>query len=52
MNAIKILGVSGSPRKGGNTDVLLDSFLKGAVSAGAETKKVLLREYSIESCIG
>ncbi|AKB18430.1 flavodoxin family protein [Methanosarcina sp. WWM596] len=52
MNAVKILGVSGSPRKGGNTDVLLDSFLKGAESAGAETKKVLLREYSIESCIG
>ncbi|AKB74490.1 iron-sulfur flavoprotein [Methanosarcina lacustris Z-7289] len=52
MNAIKILGVSGSPRKGGNTDILLDSFLKGAESAGAETKKVMLREYSIESCIG
>ena len=52
MNAVKILGVSGSPRKGGNTDILLDSFLKGAESAGAETKKVLLREYSIESCIG
>lgn len=52
MNAVKILGVSGSPRKGGNTDILLDSFLKGAESAGAETKKVMLREYSIESCIG
>ena len=36
MNAIKILGVSGSPRKGGNTDILLDNFLKGAESAGAE----------------
>ncbi len=52
MNAIKILGVSGSPRKGGNTDILLDNFLKGAESAGAETKKVLLKEYSIESCVG
>ncbi|KKG12524.1 flavodoxin [Methanosarcina sp. 2.H.A.1B.4] len=49
---MKIIGVGGSPRKGGNTDILLDSFLKGAESAGAETKKVLLREYSIEPCIG
>lgn len=52
MNKIKILGVGGSPRKNGNTDILLDSFLKGAESAGAETKKVFLRNYSIESCIG
>ena len=52
MNEVKILGVSGSPRKGGNTEILLDNFLKGAESAGAETKKVHLREYSIESCIG
>ena len=52
MNKVKILGVGSSPRKNGNTDLLLDSFLKGAESAGAETKKVLLRTYSIESCIG
>lgn len=52
MNNRKIMGVSGSPRKNGNTDILLDSFLKGAESEGAETKKVLLRDYSIESCIG
>ncbi len=52
MNDIKILGVGGSPRKGGNTDILLDKFLEGAKSAGAETKKVMLRQYCIESCIG
>ncbi|WP_406661666.1 flavodoxin family protein [Methanolobus sp. ZRKC3] len=52
MNKVKILGVGGSPRKNGNTDILLDSFLKGAESAGAETKKILLRNYSIEPCIG
>lgn len=52
MSKLKILGVAGSPRKNGNTDILLDSFLKGAESAGAETKKVHLKEYSIESCIG
>jgi len=52
MNEVKILGVGGSPRKNGNTDILLDSFLKGAESAGVKTKKVHLKEYSIESCIG
>jgi multimeric flavodoxin WrbA len=52
VNEVKILGVGGSPRKNGNTDILLDRFLKGAESAGAEIKKVHLREYSIESCIG
>ncbi|UGV41490.1 flavodoxin family protein [Methanococcoides orientis] len=52
MNNVKILGVGGSPRKNGNTDILLDSFLKGAESEGAETKKLHLRDYSIESCIG
>ncbi|WP_342305033.1 flavodoxin family protein [Methanolobus sp. ZRKC5] len=52
MNKIKIIGVGGSPRKGGNTDILLDKFLEGARSTGAETKKVMLREYCIKSCIG
>ncbi|MEL4304577.1 flavodoxin family protein [Methanococcoides sp. LMO-2] len=52
MSNIKILGVEGSPRKNGNTDILLDEFLKGAESAGAKTKKVHLRDYSIEFCIG
>ncbi|WP_406661774.1 flavodoxin family protein [Methanolobus sp. ZRKC3] len=52
MDKIKILGVSGSPRKNGNTDILLDSFLKGSESVGAETKMIFLRNYSIESCIG
>ncbi|MCD4808175.1 MAG: flavodoxin family protein [Methanococcoides sp.] len=52
MDKVKIIGIGGSPRKNGNTDILLDNFLKGAESAGADTKKVLLRNYSIESCIG
>jgi multimeric flavodoxin WrbA len=52
MSKIKIIGVGGSPRKNGNTDILLDSFLKGAESAGANIKKVQLRDYSIEFCIG
>ena len=30
----KVLGISGSPRKGGNSDILLKSFLKGARRGG------------------
>lgn len=52
LNKVKILGIGGSPRNKGNTDILLDYFLMGAESEGADTKKVLLRNYSIEPCIG
>ena len=31
---IKILGICASPRRGGNTEVLLDTALSGAASAG------------------
>lgn len=48
----KILGVGGSPRSGGNSDLLLERVLRGAEGAGAEVKTVLLREYTFSSCIG
>jgi len=41
---MKVLGIYGSPRKGGNTDQLLDRVLEGAQSAGAEVKKVYVRD--------
>jgi multimeric flavodoxin WrbA/putative sterol carrier protein len=50
---IKILAVQGSPRpKSSNTDVLLQEFLKGAKSQGAETETVYLREKNIHPCTG
>ncbi len=52
MNTIQILGIGASPRKDGNTDILLDEFLKGAKSAGATTKKIFLRDCLVNSCIG
>ncbi|MBP2145797.1 multimeric flavodoxin WrbA [Methanofollis sp. W23] len=48
----RILGVGGSPRRGGNTDLLLDRILEGAASAGAEVESVHLRDYTIEACTG
>jgi len=48
---VKIIGFMGSPRFGGNSDLLLDAFLKGAKSGGAETKKINLYGMKISPCI-
>jgi len=49
---MKVLGFVGSPRKKGNTDVLVDTFLEGASSAGAQVKKFFLADYTINQCRG
>jgi len=50
---MKILAIQGSPRpKTSNTDILLQEFLKGAQSQGAETETVYLKEKEIHSCVG
>ncbi|MFP4476190.1 MAG: flavodoxin family protein [Desulfatibacillaceae bacterium] len=47
-----ILGVTASPRAGGNTDELLDAALEAARAAGGETRTVHLRRYTISPCVG
>ncbi len=47
---MKILGVMGSPRIGGNTDALMDRALEGAKAAGAEVEKVILDRLDIAPC--
>lgn len=49
---MKIIGISGSPRAGGNTDTLLKALLAGAALEGAETEAVHLRDYAIHPCTG
>ena len=49
---VKVLGISGSPHRHGNTETLLDTFLEGAEGAGAEVRKVVLRELSYTACRG
>ncbi len=44
---MKVLVLAGSPRKGGNTDILADEFLRGAAEAGAEVEKVYLDDFAI-----
>ncbi|MEF2145418.1 MAG: flavodoxin family protein [Desulfovibrionaceae bacterium] len=47
-----VLGCSGSPRKGGNSDLLLKAMLRGARKAGLSVFSASLRDYSIQPCVG
>jgi multimeric flavodoxin WrbA len=48
---MNILAISGSPRRMGNTDVLLEQAIAGAKSVGAEVEHIILRRLSIAPCI-
>lgn len=48
----KVLVLSGSPRKGGNSDLLCDQFLLGAIEAGNQAEKLFLRDKKINYCVG
>jgi multimeric flavodoxin WrbA len=47
-----ILGILGSPRRSGNSDILLDRALQAAAEAGAEVQKVILNDLRFRSCQG
>lgn len=47
----KILILGGSPRKGGNSDILCDEFRKGAEAAGHTVEKIRLQEKKINYCL-
>jgi multimeric flavodoxin WrbA len=47
-----LVGIYGSPRKAGNTDVMLDAFLEGAKTAGGEVNRLYVRELEIRGCLG
>lgn len=47
---MKILGLSTSPRSGGNTDLLLDQVLKSAAGQEAETEKIRINKLNIRPC--
>ena len=48
---MKILGICGSPRRGGNTEVLLKEALKGAEEVGVEVEEIFLRDKTISPCL-
>lgn len=47
---MKILGINGSPRIGGNTDILLDKLLEGAKNKGANIEKIILNKLKFSPC--
>lgn len=47
---MKVLGLFGSPRRGGNTDLLLEEMLRGAQSQAAEIEKIFLSDWDILGC--
>lgn len=47
-----VLIISSSPRKSGNSDLLCDEFLKGAIDAGNTAEKISLRDKIINYCDG
>ena len=48
---MKVLGIAGSPRRGGNTDLLLEQAMEGARSAGAEVETIVISELEIAPCL-
>ena len=48
----KVLILSSSPRRGGNSDVLCDEFMKGALEEGNEVEKIFLKDKTVHPCTG
>ena len=51
-DAMRVIGISGSPRKDGNTDLLVRQILDGAASLVADTAFYRLTDMNIQGCTG
>ena len=47
---MKAIAINGSPRKGWNTDLLLQQALRGAADAGAQTELIQLSDLQFSGC--
>jgi multimeric flavodoxin WrbA len=47
---MKVLGIFGSPRRGGNTEILLEEALQGAEKEGAKVERLYLSDFTITPC--
>lgn len=47
----KVLTLSGSPRKNGNSDSLCDEFMRGAVESGNNVTKINVAEKNVAPCL-
>jgi multimeric flavodoxin WrbA len=50
VNLLKVLALIGSPREGGNTDLLVEKLLEGAKTKGYSSDKRYLYDYNISLC--
>jgi multimeric flavodoxin WrbA len=48
----KVLVLSSSPRRGGNSDLLCDQFIDGSKEVGHVTEKIFLKDKKINYCTG
>jgi len=49
-NTLKVLGISGSPRKDSNTDKIIHSIMDGARDAGHKTEFIKLNDLNFDPC--
>jgi len=49
--SLRVLGLAGSPRQRGNSEILLDQFLSAAETAGAQVRKVWVPGLDIAGCV-
>jgi len=49
---MQVTAFCASPRKNGNTDLLVEEALKGALSTGAHGEKIMLQKIKMGYCIG
>ena len=47
----KLLAIYGSPRRKGNTTLLLDRAVQGALDTGAQVEKIVLRDLKMSPCL-
>jgi multimeric flavodoxin WrbA len=49
---LKVTGIGGSPRKGGNSDLILNQILKGVAENKILAENLQLRAFQYQGCIG
>ena len=47
----KVLILSGSPRKNGNSDILCNEFARGAIEAGHDVEKIRVSEKTLATAV-
>jgi len=48
----EVLVLEGSPRKGGNTEVLIDAVVRGIVAAGGSAERIRVADRQVAPCVG